>query len=206
MTDATFIYEDAGHAERQSDGVEMLIIPGQNDGKICFYCNEQDVIWPTLESVDTARTLQRSRSTQLRSATLHEICDQGLVTYVDLVKEHQKTQNVTTRIYLRQHPFKSDCFGYLAARSAQPGETVLFCRIPEYYDENIYLFSPIDGSMWLLRNHDEQPSKAMKNLRVSKTPASAAEVFDRGHIDKVVAAKEYRVNGEAFSELQSIEL
>ncbi|OSI06698.1 Uncharacterised protein [Neisseria animaloris] len=84
-----FIYKDYLAFERQSDGVELCIIPELNNNKIYFYCNEYMTFW---DSIDKAGNLDQSCDLQIkgeiRPANLQEICLENLCNYIDTVKEY----------------------------------------------------------------------------------------------------------------------
>ena len=94
MKVAYFIYQDNEAIGRQSDGVEFCLIPEFNDNHIYFYCAEYMVFWDSIENVGN---LSLSKDYKLRNkivpATLVEICNNNLISYVNLVKEYNILNN-----------------------------------------------------------------------------------------------------------------
>ena len=84
-----FIYRDSGAMERQSDGIEFCKIPEFFDDKIYFYCNEYMLFWT---SIDDVGDLNKSKDFKLKDkivpATLLEICNEGLISYINIVKQY----------------------------------------------------------------------------------------------------------------------
>jgi len=86
-----FIHYDLTMNKRQSDGVEFCVIPDFNDQKIYFYCSEIDVFWSDIEDAgdnQKCKSLDKRARKRIRPATLEEICNAGLIGYVDSVKEY----------------------------------------------------------------------------------------------------------------------
>ena len=84
-----FIYRDSGAMERQSDGIEFCKIPEFFDDKIYFYCDEYMLFWT---SIDDVGDLNKSKDFKLKEkivpATLLEICNEGLISYINIVKQY----------------------------------------------------------------------------------------------------------------------
>ena len=84
-----FIYRDSGALERQSDGIEFCKIPEFFDDKIYFYCDEYMLFWT---SIDDVGDLNKSKDFKLKEkivpATLLEICNEGLISYINIVKQY----------------------------------------------------------------------------------------------------------------------
>ena len=84
-----FIYRDSGAMERQSDGIEFCKIPEFFDDKIYFYCDEYMLFWT---SIDDVGDLNKSKDFKLKDkivpATLVEICNEGLISYINIVKQY----------------------------------------------------------------------------------------------------------------------
>lgn len=84
-----FIYRDSGAMERQSDGIEFCKIPEFFDDKIYFYCDEYMLFWT---SIDDVGDLNKSKDFKLKDkivpATLLEICNEGLISYINIVKQY----------------------------------------------------------------------------------------------------------------------
>ncbi|MDU8925694.1 hypothetical protein RYD26_12475 [Pasteurellaceae bacterium LIM206] len=89
MKTTYFIYRDSNAMERQSDGVEFCKIPEFFDDKIYFYCNEYMLFWT---SIDDAGDLNKAKDFKLKDriipATLLEICNEGLIGYINIVKQY----------------------------------------------------------------------------------------------------------------------
>ena len=84
-----FIYRDSNATERQSDGVEFCKIPEFYDDKIYFYCDEYMLFWADIDKVGD---LNKSKDFKLKDkivpATLLEICNEGLISYINIVKQY----------------------------------------------------------------------------------------------------------------------
>jgi hypothetical protein len=84
-----FIYRDSGAMERQSDGIEFCKIPEFFDDKIYFYCDEYMLFWT---SIDDVGDLNKARDFKLKDkivpATLLDICNEGLISYINIVKQY----------------------------------------------------------------------------------------------------------------------
>jgi len=95
MKKAYFVHQDSNAAERQSDGVELCIIPELHDGKIYFYCSEYETFWKTVgDAGDFDKAANLSLKNEIRPATIVEICREGLCEYIDTIKEYE-TENGT---------------------------------------------------------------------------------------------------------------
>ena len=91
MKQVYFIHFDSTMGERQSDGVELCIIPDLYDEKIYFYCYELDVFWKNIEEAgipEKCMSIDKRKKKRIRPATLEEICNASLSKYVDSVKEY----------------------------------------------------------------------------------------------------------------------
>ena len=81
MKKTYFVYRDSEALERQSDGAEFCKIPE-------FY-DEYMLFWTSLEDVGD---LNKARDFKLKDnivpATLEEISDEGLIGYIDTVKQY----------------------------------------------------------------------------------------------------------------------
>lgn len=89
MKEVYFVHQDKTAIERQSDGVEFCIIPEFHDGNIYFYCQEYSVFWGAINDVgNSEKCCNFSLKGNVRPATLNEISDTGLVSYVDAIKEY----------------------------------------------------------------------------------------------------------------------
>ncbi|MEG2805182.1 hypothetical protein [Stenotrophomonas sp.] len=89
MKPVYFVHRDAAAAERQSDGVELCVIPQLADGRIYFYCQSYAVFWRTLEEVgDFDKTCDFPPTITLRPATLVELAAAGLLASLDTVKQY----------------------------------------------------------------------------------------------------------------------
>lgn len=89
MKKTYFVYRDSEALERQSDGVEFCKIPEFYDNQIYFYCDEYMLFWTSIEDVGD---LNKARDFKLKHnivpATLEEISNEGLINYVNLVKQY----------------------------------------------------------------------------------------------------------------------
>ena len=89
MKEIYFVHQDRNAASRQSDGVEFCIIPELRDNKIYFYCHEYDIFWRSIsDSGDLDKSSDFKLRKPLRPATLEEICDEGLCSYINTVKQY----------------------------------------------------------------------------------------------------------------------
>ncbi len=89
MNKVYFVVHDLEMHERQSDGVELCIIPEFYNEKIYFYCSEYQIFWDDIEKIglgDQCCNFQLKGS--IRPASLTEICRAGLSNYVKTVKEY----------------------------------------------------------------------------------------------------------------------
>ena len=84
-----FIYRDSGAMERHSDGIEFCKIPEFFDDKIYFYCDEYMLFWTSINDVGD---LNKARDFKLKDkivpATLLDICNEGLISYINIVKQY----------------------------------------------------------------------------------------------------------------------
>ena len=89
MKTTYFIYRDSNATERQSDGVEFCKIPEFYDDKIYFYCDEYMLFWTDIDEVGD---LNKSKDFKLKDkiipATLLDICNEGLIGYINIVKQY----------------------------------------------------------------------------------------------------------------------
>jgi hypothetical protein len=84
-----FVYQDQLAASRQSDGVELCVIPEIFDEKIYFYCSEYAVFWSNIDEVgDFQKTFNFKPKNEIRPASLSEICANELCGYVSSIKEY----------------------------------------------------------------------------------------------------------------------
>lgn len=84
-----FLIHDKNMDERQSDGVELCLIPELKDDKIYFYCSEYSLFWDSIDHVgDFERCLKVNLECKIRPATIVEVCNNGLSKYIDSVKEY----------------------------------------------------------------------------------------------------------------------
>ena len=84
-----FLNHDTNMDERQSDGVELCVIPEFNDDKIYFYCSEYSLFWESIEDAgDFDKCSDINLEYKIRPATLVEICKNNLSKYIDSVKEY----------------------------------------------------------------------------------------------------------------------
>ncbi|MFO1367350.1 MAG: hypothetical protein U1F46_00025 [Marinagarivorans sp.] len=90
MNKVYFVFQDETAPARQSDGVEMCVIPDLFDEKIYFYCSEYSVFWREIEDVGNFDKVFNFKSkSEIRPALLSEISDAGLCGYVSTVKEYK---------------------------------------------------------------------------------------------------------------------
>ena len=89
MKKTYFVYRDSGAIERQSDGVEFCKIPEFYDDQIYFYCDEYMLFW---SSIDDVGDIEKARNFKIKGqivpARLEEIKDEGLIGYIDTVKQY----------------------------------------------------------------------------------------------------------------------
>lgn len=89
MKKVYFVYRDEKAFYRQSDGVEFCIIPELQDGSIYFYCQEYSIFWRSISDVgDFEKCCGINFEKNIRPATLNEISESGLISYIDIVKEY----------------------------------------------------------------------------------------------------------------------
>ena len=89
MKTAYFVYHDYNRMERQSDGVELCIIPEFHDENIYFYCSEYSMFWRSAEDAGNFdKCCNFNLKNQIRPATLTEICNASLCNYVNSLKEY----------------------------------------------------------------------------------------------------------------------
>ena len=90
MKKVYFVHRDKNAIERQSDGVEFCFIPEFNDGKIYFYCHEYDIFWRSIKDAgDYAWCCNFHLKGIIRPATLIEISNSDLISYIDSIKEYE---------------------------------------------------------------------------------------------------------------------
>ena len=89
MKKTYFVYRDSGAIERQSDGAEFCKIPEFCDDQIYFYCDEYMLFWTSIDDVgDIEKARDFKIKGQIAPATLKEISDEGLIGYLDTVKQY----------------------------------------------------------------------------------------------------------------------
>lgn len=89
MKKTYFVIHDPQMYERQSDGVELCIIPEFHNNKIYFYCSEYQMFWDDIASIgDGDKCCNFSLKGQIRPATLSEICSEGLADEIKTVKQY----------------------------------------------------------------------------------------------------------------------
>ena len=94
MKETYFVYRDNKALERQSDGVEFCKISEFYDDKIYFYCAEYMLFWTSVEDVgDLSKEKDFKLKKKIIPATLKEICDEGLIDYISLIKQYNIQDN-----------------------------------------------------------------------------------------------------------------
>ncbi|EKS4789702.1 hypothetical protein QB794_004611 [Salmonella enterica] len=89
MKEIYFIHQDKNAFERQSDGVEFCVIPEFYNGKVYFYCEEYSVFWSDINDAgDLDKCCDFSVKNKIRPATLNEISNCALISYIDAIKEY----------------------------------------------------------------------------------------------------------------------
>ena len=74
---------------------------GELGGRICFYCDEYQLLWDSLETVGQIEdAVPDNPRITIRAATLPEICAAGLCEFIDAVVEVDGVRT-TARIRLR---------------------------------------------------------------------------------------------------------
>ncbi|HFD2579829.1 TPA: hypothetical protein ACF2ZY_001670 [Escherichia coli] len=90
MKKVYFVHRDKNAIERQSDGVEFCFIPEFNDGRIYFYCHEYDIFWRSIKDAGNyAWCCNFHLKGIIRPATLIEISNSDLISYIDSIKEYE---------------------------------------------------------------------------------------------------------------------
>lgn len=94
MKNTYFIYQDPDAANRQSDGVELCVIDEFYDNKVYFYCSEYALFWSFIEEVgDLSKAKEFKLKSQIRPASLIEICNNNLCTYITTIKQYDIENN-----------------------------------------------------------------------------------------------------------------
>lgn len=94
MKKTYFIYQDNNAIERQSDGVELCKIPEFYNDEIYFYCAEYSLFWTSIEEVgDLNKSKDFKLNGKIIPATLLEICNKGLIGYINSVKQYNIENN-----------------------------------------------------------------------------------------------------------------
>ncbi|QIL80521.1 hypothetical protein G7047_11865 [Diaphorobacter sp. HDW4A] len=199
MNEVNFIYQDSGHFERRSDGVELVVIPGFNSGKICFFCDEYETIWKELRDVGVANGMQLKKSMSIKSAALVDICNQGYGGVVDLVRKFDRTTKDSNRIYLKFDKNGGSFFSYFSEVSNQVS---ILAKIPGFFDERVYFFSKNGDFYWNSSEDVGDISRAQFNRNYEIQPASLVSIFEHGLIDGLLSVGEYSV-GKGFFRLSN---
>ena len=102
MKKTYFVYQDSGAIETQRDGVEICKIPEVCDDQIYNYSDEYMLFWTSIEDVGN---MNKARDFKLKDnivpATLEEISDEGLIGYIDTVKQYNiENGKVVGMIYI----------------------------------------------------------------------------------------------------------
>ena len=111
-----FVHRDRLAEHRYSDGARLCVVPqleGRSSGelgsgewgelgeRICFYCDEYQLLWDSLETVGQIEdAVPDNPRITIRAATLPEICAAGLCGFIDAVVEVEGVRT-TVRIRLR---------------------------------------------------------------------------------------------------------
>ena len=111
-----FVHRDRIAEHRYSDGARLCVVPrleGRSSGelgsgewgklgeRICFYCDEYQLLWDSLETVGQIEdAVPDNPRITIRAATLPEICAAGLCEFIDAVVEVDGVRT-TARIRLR---------------------------------------------------------------------------------------------------------
>lgn len=98
-----FVHRDCLAEHRYSDGVRLCVVPrleGRSSGelgsgergelgeRICFYCDEYQLLWDSLETVGQIKhAVPDNPCITIRAATLPEICAAGLCEFINAVVE-----------------------------------------------------------------------------------------------------------------------
>ncbi|MBZ4134893.1 hypothetical protein JYG55_20055 [Escherichia fergusonii] len=94
MKNVYFVHRDKNAIERQSDGVEFCIIPELYDGKIYFYCHEYDIFWRSIKDAgDYTKCCDFHLNGLIHPATLIEISNADLISYIGSIKEYKIENN-----------------------------------------------------------------------------------------------------------------
>jgi len=89
MKNVYFVHQDSQSVSRQSDGVELCLIPELDDNHIYFYCSEYSVFWKNIQDAgDFAKVFNFKPRRTIRPATLTEICERDLCGYINTVKQY----------------------------------------------------------------------------------------------------------------------
>lgn len=89
MNKVYFVIHDSEMHERQSDGVELCVIPEFYNEKIYFYCSEYQMFWDDFQKVGNGEDCCNFKlKGEIRPATLPEICEAELCSHVRTVKEY----------------------------------------------------------------------------------------------------------------------
>lgn|GEM_PF-466160 len=110
-----FVHRDRLAEHRYSDGAQLCVVPqleGRSSGelgsgewgelgeRICFYCDEYQLLWDSLETVGQIEyAVPDNPRITIRAATLPEICAAGLCGFIDAVVE---VDGVRTTVRIRR--------------------------------------------------------------------------------------------------------
>ncbi len=94
-----FVYQDTNAYERQSDGVDFCKIPEFHNDKIYFYCDEYSMFWDSIDKVGNPNDCCNfSLKSSIVPATLLEISNNDLISYIDTVKEYIIENNKLSKL------------------------------------------------------------------------------------------------------------
>ncbi|MFN3439897.1 MAG: hypothetical protein ACK41V_19530 [Acidovorax sp.] len=206
MKKINFLYQDSAHLERQSDGLNFVIAPEINGGAICVYCNEYDSFALSIADFEKNNFVVVSRSNKFRAATLEEICQQGLSTFVDVIRTYDTQSKQEKYVYLHQDAsIDALKYAFFTFKNIDYQQEGVYCNIPEFYDEGIYFFSVEEDCFWRSLEDFGSQSKATKFKAHKVVPTSLSKIYEAGYLDFVVGVKEFSLGREGLVGVDVIE-
>lgn len=89
MNKAYFVIHDSEMHERQSDGVELCIIPEFHNDSIYFYCSEYQMFWDDITKIGNGdECCSFDIKGEIRPASMSEICNASLCEHINSIKEY----------------------------------------------------------------------------------------------------------------------
>lgn len=205
MEKVYFIHQDSNHLERRSDGLNLVIAPKISANDICFYCNEYDSFALSISDFEKNKFVPVPKSMNFHAANLQEICHQGFSGAVDLIASYNVESNnyEYINLFLKGSLGGGEKIAFFSLKS-NDNQAGVFCKLPDFFDEKIYFYSPPEGCFWHRPEEFGLKSKAAKYKSNNVSPASLLDIYEAGYLDLIVGVKQFLLAREGLVESDSI--